>query len=207
MYQYQAILLIGPTGSGKTPLGELFEQRGLRGRKCAHFDFGENLRRIAEKGTRPEFLQQQDMALIHDSLKTGALLEDEAFHIAWGILKGFVREREIDSGDVLVLNGLPRHPGQARDMEAAVDVKLIVNLECPAETVRQRIASDSGGDRVSRVDDSREEIEEKLRTFNERTVSLLDHYLARGVKIKRVQITVNTTPEEIHRALEEDHLF
>jgi len=29
MRQYKAIILIGPTGSGKTPLGELIERQGL----------------------------------------------------------------------------------------------------------------------------------------------------------------------------------
>ena len=42
-----ALLLIGPTGSGKTPLGELLERSGLWGRPCRHFDFGERMRRIA----------------------------------------------------------------------------------------------------------------------------------------------------------------
>ena len=46
-----AILLLGPTAAGKTPLGQLFADRGLWGRPCVHFDFGENLRRIADSGS------------------------------------------------------------------------------------------------------------------------------------------------------------
>ncbi|MCX7427258.1 MAG: hypothetical protein NTW96_16720 [Planctomycetia bacterium] len=43
-----AMLLLGPTGSGKTPLGDLLERRGLGGRRCVHFDFGAHLRRIVK---------------------------------------------------------------------------------------------------------------------------------------------------------------
>jgi adenylate kinase family enzyme len=42
----KAILLLGPTGSGKTPLGQVLEERGLWGHTCMHFDFGANLREI-----------------------------------------------------------------------------------------------------------------------------------------------------------------
>lgn len=42
--RYAAMVLLGPTGSGKTPLGHVFAARGFLNRRCAHFDFGENLR-------------------------------------------------------------------------------------------------------------------------------------------------------------------
>jgi len=41
-----AVLLLGPTGAGKTPLGEMIEARGLWGMSCLHFDFGANLRAV-----------------------------------------------------------------------------------------------------------------------------------------------------------------
>ncbi len=49
----KAILLLGPTGSGKTPLGQALEKKGLAGRRCVHFDFGANLREIAGLKRRP----------------------------------------------------------------------------------------------------------------------------------------------------------
>jgi len=207
MHQYKAIILIGPTGSGKTPLGKLIERQGLWGRRCAHFDFGENLRQIAVTNNRPSFLTEQDMTVINDSLKTGALLENETFHIASGILKFSIQEKEINTGDILILDGLPRHVGQARNVDAILDIGMIVCLECSAKTVQRRIALNSGGDRADRIDDSLEEIKGKLEIFHERTVPLLDHYRAKGVKVEQITITVDITPEEIHQSLEGDHLF
>ncbi len=207
MHQYKSIILIGPTGSGKTPLGELIERRGMWGLKCAHFDFGENLRQIAATNPRPSFLTEQDMAVIRDSLKTGALLENETFHIASDILKSFVQEKRINTGGILILNGLPRHVDQAWDVSALLDIVMIVYLKCTVKTVQQRIQLNSGGDRAGRIDDSLAEIEGKLEIFYERTVPLLDHYRAKGVKVEQIPITADTTADEIHRFLEKDHHF
>jgi adenylate kinase family enzyme len=147
------------------------------------------------------------MAIIRDSLQTGDLLEHETFHIDSGILKFYIQEKEINTGDILILDGLPRHVGQARDVDAILDIGMIVCLECPAKTVQRRIALNSGGDRADRIDDSLEEIKRKLKIFHERTVPLLDHYRAKGVKVEQITITVDTTPEKIHQFLEDDHLF
>ncbi len=205
MHPYQTILLIGPTGSGKTPFGNLCEEKGLWERKCVHFDFGENLRAIAVNNSPHSFLSANDMQIIHHSLQTGALLENEHFHIALKILASFTKYYGVSLNDLLILNGLPRHIGQATDIDAIVDIAMVIHLECPAETVQQRIILNSGGDRNGRVDDSLEEIKTKLAHFHDRTVPLLSHYHSKAVQIERVPITIEIQPKEIHRKLEENY--
>jgi len=197
-----ALLLIGPTGSGKTPLGNVCEKRGLWKTRCAHFDFGENLREIARTGEGPASLTGKDNRTIAWSLETGALLENENFHIAREILLGFVQGKKMTGDDLLLLNGLPRHAGQARDMDAIIDVKRVVYLECTPRVVRDRIRLNSGGDRDERMDDSLVAVQRKLELFRSRTLPLLDHYRKKDVSTARINVQVDTTPQEMHEWLD-----
>lgn len=200
---FDAILLVGPTGAGKTPLGETLEQMGLWGRRCFHFDFGASLRGVAESQIAPSSLTQRDMQIIRDSLSTGKLLENETFYIAQAILMDFALVKVMQPEDLLVLNGLPRHVGQAKDTDRIVHVKAVVYLDCTASVVRERIRLDSGGDRAGRIDDAPEAVERKLQLFKDRTFPLLDHYREQGARIENMPILVNTSLAEIHRQLEQ----
>ncbi|MDK1032856.1 MAG: hypothetical protein QGD94_12675 [Planctomycetia bacterium] len=102
-----AILLVGPTGSGKTPLGELLEERGLWEKRCFHFDFGRALRTVVEGGSDNGTFSRDELDFLAGVLRSGALLEDEHFHIAEKLLTSFIAERRITGEDILVLNGLP----------------------------------------------------------------------------------------------------
>ena len=201
MEPYEAILVVGPTGAGKTPLGDYLEANGLWGKRCAHFDFGAQLRRIDDGDARSPGLSGDDVAFVGKVLRAGALLENEHFHIAREILVSFAQAKGLSAGGFLVLNGLPRHVDQARDVDSLVNVRMVVHLECSAETVSERIRLNSGGDRAGRVDDSLPEIERKLSIFRDRTLPLLTHYRERGARIEPVEVGVHTTPDEIHRKL------
>jgi len=201
MSRLAAMLLLGPTGSGKSPLGDAFEARGLLGRRCAHFDFGAQLRKIDESQIAPPGLTQGDVEFVGRVLREGALLENERFYIARAIVDAFVQNRALDPGDLLVLNGLPRHVDQARDVDALVHVETVVVLECTPEVVRERILRDTGGDRAVRIDDSLEEIERKLAIFHERTRPLIEHYREKDARIEGVEVDVATRPEKIREAL------
>lgn len=199
--KHDAILLLGPTGAGKSPLGDLLAERGLNGRRCVHFDFGAQLRLAAAHGG--EGLTDEDVAYVQKVLTEGALLEDETFYIARAILNGFMVANGVGEHDRVVLNGLPRHAGQARDVAQVLDVRMVIALECTAEVVHERIAGNTGGDRTGRRDDSIEEIARKLEIYAARTHPLLDHYKAEGVQLRLISVGVNTSPTGIVTMLNE----
>ncbi len=199
MVRHGAILLIGPTASGKTPLGDCLAERGLWNRPCAHFDFGARLRSVAERPEDAAYLAPEDVDFIRKVLDSGALLEDEHFRIARAILERFVAE--VPEGTIVVLNGLPRHCGQARDVESIVDVVCVAELICSPEAVLERIRRDTGGDRAERADDDVVSVRHKLAIYAKRTAPLLDHYRRRNVPIRRLPVGADTDAADLQRLL------
>jgi adenylate kinase len=196
-------LLLGPTGSGKTPLGRLFEEKGLGKRRCRHFDFGAELRAAEADPLRGPGLSASDTKVIRRSLDTGVLLEDHEFPIALNVLRAFVRREGVGGDDLLILNGLPRHVGQARMMEDTVKVLAVVSLEAGPEIVRERIRLNTGGDRVERPDDELQAIRRKLVIFRMRTLPLIEYYENREVPVFRLAVGIRTTAEEMSKPVVE----
>lgn len=199
-----ALLLLGPTGSGKTPLGKLLEEDGIWERRCFHFDFGQRMRHIAADEIAVPALTHKDLGIIKNALATGALLEDHQFHIAAAVLRGFIESESVPEKDFIVLNGLPRHVGQARDIDNVVSVQSVIYLTCLPEVVHERIKTNSGGDRSGRTDDSLPEIARKLELFQKRTTPLLDLYRKEGIRIHEVEIGSSTVPQDIVDQLEKE---
>jgi len=192
-------VLIGPTGAGKTPLGELLDARGLAGRRCHHFDFGQALRK-ADRTPQTGLLSPQELQVVRLSLRTGALLEDDQFPIARKILCRFLESRDPETDELVVLNGLPRHVGQARELGGLLDISLVVHLSCTAEVIFERIATDAGGDRAGRTDDDMEAVRRRLVTFRRRTAPLLDYYQGKAA-IATLEIAEDTSAEDAWRML------
>jgi adenylate kinase len=196
------MLLLGPTGSGKTPLGNLIQERGLWDQTWVHFDFGDQMRKIVS-GDLPEVpLEGSEVELIGHLLRTGALLEPEQFWLAERILRSFLSRRVPDHNTCVVLNGLPRHVEQATQIKAIVDVLTVVSLRCTRETVLQRVRGNTGGDRGQRTDDDDELILAKLDSFNQRTMPLVDYYYTVDVPVRRIVVTMAMTPDEIWNILQ-----
>ena len=195
-----AILLLGPTGAGKSPLGDFLEKHGFLGKRCFHFDFGANLRATAS-GEYSEFLSREDIDYIKNVLKESFLLENETFYIAAGLVRAFIQRGQITPADLIVLNGLPRHVGQADDVAKLLQVRSVVFLDCDSDVVMARIKANSGGDRTGRTDDSIVEIEKKIKIFRDRTVHLLDYYRSHGVQVERISIEKDTLAEEIYNKI------
>ena len=199
---FQAVLLLGPTGVGKTPLGRWLEQHGFRGSPCHHFDFGANLRTVLSSGSACQFTRDE-IQFLQRVVTQGALLENEAFCLAEKILHDFLVQRGVQSGHWLVLNGLPRHVGQAERLEPRVRVKVVVRLKCDACTIHERLRLDSGGDRMGRLDDDEALVARKLAIYEERTVPLIEHYRWREARLLEVKVQATTQPQDIAAFLEE----
>jgi adenylate kinase family enzyme len=199
--EHRAVLLVGPTGSGKTPLGDLIAERGLWGAPCVHFDFGASLRAAVERDRPDEVLGRDDIEFLRGVLRSGRLLEDEQFPLAERILRSFLARSGADAETVVVMNGLPRHVGQAEAVDAIVHVVAVVLLRCSGEVIRERIRANVGGDRTDRADDDPESVRRKLALFVERTVRLVEHYRRLGAGIEPIDVTATMTPAEMWHIL------
>jgi adenylate kinase len=199
-YPVDAVLLIGPTGSGKSPLGGILESRGFLGRRSHHLDFGSELRSIAS-GIGSSSYTQEEQEFIIGVLDRGLLLENEHFLLAKKIIGQFLERSRYRTGNILVLNGIPRHEGQAKDVASIAAVHSLVVLDCSVESVLLRIRGNTGGDRTGRVDDEYALIEKKLRIFEERTAPLIEHYQKAGRRIYRIDINERTTTGSAYQRL------
>jgi adenylate kinase family enzyme len=198
-----SLLLIGPTGSGKTPLGDELERRGFLGRRCVHFDFGANLRAIAAAPEKADVLTATECESVRTSLATGALFEDKDMPMIVKIVKRFVEARDLTPEFLLVLNGLPRHRRQAEGLAGVVAVERVVYLEAGAEVIRERMRLDPGGDRSERIDDTLEAVERRLAAFRKRTVPLVSYYRERGALVAEIPVTASMTAARAYQALVE----
>jgi adenylate kinase family enzyme len=152
-------------------------------------------------------LSVSNFAIVKNVVKLGKLLDEKDFRIARIILEEFIRYKHVRKNDVLVLNGLPRHKGQAEAVNKMIDVKLIIYLNCKVRIVRERIRKNSGGDRIGRVDDSLWFISQKLRIFKARTLPLINYYRGKGASIISINVAEDSTPASIMNVLNGDRVF
>lgn len=194
-----SLLLIGPTGAGKTPLGDYLEKEGIAGRRCVHFDFGHQMRTIAGCEEPPPGFRREEHSFIREVLAGGLLLENEHFHIAGKILDSFAGSRNFGREDIMILNGLPRHEGQAADMDEIVDVRGLIVLDCSPEDVYARIRRNTGGDRTERDDDGIELVRKKLEIFSSRTAPLIAYYARARKNVFRIKVGISSATEDLYR--------
>ena len=201
-----ALLLVGPTGSGKSPLGRILER--LSG--WVHLDFGELLRAIAA-GEESYGLSGEECDFVRGLLRENALFPDDAFSLVGTVLESFLAKRGGPAGRPpgLVLNGLPRHLSQAVSLSAYVDVRRVAFLNASPEIVRERVARrrrGEGADHAGRADDSMADVRRKLAIFEERTRPLLEYYAEQGVPIAELLIDSVEADEErlAEQLLEQD---
>jgi adenylate kinase family enzyme len=196
-----SLLLLGPTGAGKSPLGDAIARKGLFGRKCHHLDFGSELRGAVSGGQRSSAYSKSELDFINGVLERGLLLENEHFSLAEKIIRLFLDRAGFTQLDILVLNGIPRHAGQAKDVATIAHIHALLVLNCTADDVFSRIRDNVGGDRTERIDDNKDLIEKKLVIFRKRTAPLIDHYEKEGCRVYRIGVSGAMTPAEVYRNL------
>ena len=200
-FPVDAILLLGPTGSGKSPLGEHIARNGLSGKKAHHLDFGAELRAIIS-GNNPSLpYTSSEISFITGVLNQGLLLENQHFPLARKIVGSFLDRSGHSSDDVLILNGIPRHAGQAKDIASIATVRALVLLNCSVDSVFCRLRDNAGGDRTGRFDDDVALVDKKLRLYKERTAPLIDHYLLLGTAVIPIKISGSTTADDAFRQI------
>jgi len=200
-YPVDAVLLLGPTGVGKSPLGDSLALHGLFGRFCRHIDFGAELRLAVSDRERTANYSQDELNFIQGVLEQGLLLENEHFPLAEKIISLFLDRTSFSQKDLLVLNGIPRHPGQAQDIARIGRIHALIVLDCTAEDVYCRIRDNVGGDRTERVDDNKELIEKKLAIYRKRTAPLIEHYEKRGSRIFRIRVSGDMTVDMVYQSV------
>jgi len=195
----RGLLLLGPTGSGKTPQGRLV----ARLPRCHHFDFGAHLRAAVAGAASP--LSPPEVAFVRGLLDAHQVLPSDRFDIARRLLAAFLAEAGCDpERDLVVLNGLPRTASQAHDIAPLVQVRLVVVLECSPRAAAARVArrrQGEGSDDAGREDDDPRHLPAKLQVHRRHTAPLLALYHAQGVPVLTVAVAADTHDEALHRLL------
>ncbi len=183
-----ALLLLGPTGSGKSPLGNILEERTGR----PHFDFGHELRVIAE-GRATYGLSEGEREFVAGLLRAHALFPDDKFSIVKKIVESFLNQHP--QADGIILNGMPRHVGQAIAIEPMLRVTDVVVLSCSPDIAAARVEKRSKGlsnDHSGRPDDTPDAVRRKIEIFERETRPLIEHYRSQGARVTAIEIETDS---------------
>jgi len=156
------VILLGPPNSGKgTQARILAERLGV-----PHVSTGDMLREARDAGTP---LGER----VKNLLAAGELVDDDT--MADLVAERLSRE---DAREGFLLDGYPRTPRQAEDLERIVGdraIDAVVLIAVPEEVLVQR------GLARGREDDSEEVIRRRIRVYREQTEPLVEHYGNKGL--------------------------
>jgi len=198
------MILFGPTGAGKTPLGRIVESRGLQGLHWRHLDFGEELRRAAGGWDSPFLFAPDERSTLCRILEEHRLLRADELWIAERILRRFATGKSASQGEAVsgvVLNGLPRSLRQVELIGRYFEARLIVELTADAATIWERLRNNRGGDRGGRTDDIPDAVARKLDWYRRETIPLIEHYRRSGCLAVQIAVSKDTTPEQTYGEL------
>ncbi|MEL7238107.1 MAG: nucleoside monophosphate kinase [Planctomycetota bacterium] len=180
--RYKAILLFGPPGSGK----------GTQGRILAaipgffHSATGDIFRSLD--------LQSEAGRVAWSYTSRGELVPDEFVVRVW---KQYIRGMELinqfhPESELLILDGVPRNPDQAKLLEDTIEVVSIIHLRADFEKMVERLRRRAL--KENRVDDASDEvIRKRMRVYEAETKPMLDYYpkhLVMDIDAMQTQIQV-----------------
>ena len=183
------IAILGAPASGKGTISSwLVRDFGL-----AHFSSGDELRAHIAQGTD---LGEKAKAFIAD----GKLVPDKL------MIDLVVKKLEDFQGKNLLLDGFPRTADQAKALDEAAEVDIVLNLTVPDEEIKQRIEhrrvhiasgrsyhliwnppkvdgvdDETGEPLVQRPDDTAEAVQARLDAYHAMMSPLVDYYNSKGV--------------------------
>lgn len=175
-------ILFGPPGAGKgTQATAMVERYNLR-----HLSTGELLRKEIAEGTE---LGLRAKSLIN----AGSLVPDE---VVEGMIDNAFKTTEGVSG--FLLDGFPRTIAQAEALDKMLaasgeEVTSVISIMIPDEMIKERIRHRAAIE--GRADDASDEtVNNRIRTYHEKTEPLVDFYRKAG---KYVEIDGTGTIEEV----------
>jgi adenylate kinase len=194
------ILIMGPPGSGKgTQSSNIAEAYGVE-----HITTGDALRNNKE-------MDITDLDTEYDTpgayMDAGELVPDEVVDA--------IVEEALSAADGFVLDGYPRNPDQADELDEMTDIDLVLSLSVGREELIDRLTGrrldpetgdiyhvefDMPDDEavrerlVQRDDDTREAVENRLDVFEENTAPVIERYRGRD---EFVEIDGEQSPDEV----------
>ena len=208
------IVLLGAPGSGKgTQAKRLEEEFGW-----PQVSTGDLLRAAVAAGTQ---LGRQAKA----TMDAGELVSD-------AVVLGLIEERiaSSDAANGFILDGYPRNPAQARDLEQVLErhniaIDAAVLMDVPIEILMKRLTGRrtcsktgkllniyfspqaeldecvaSGGELIQRADDNEETIGNRLEVYASQTAPLIDHYRDSG---KLLTVVADGAVDKVYADLKE----
>jgi adenylate kinase len=180
---FKTVLIFGPPGSGKGTWG------GIMGKipGFLHFASGDMFRSLSPDSDLGK------MAL--NSIRKGELVPDQQALSLWrDQMQNLVTVGTFNPDQhTLVLDGVPRTPAQAKDVEDDLDIRLILFLDCPnRDLLVQRLYGRALIEH--RVDDANEDIiRRRFQVYDEQTNATLEHYSKDLVQM----VDVSQSPQRI----------
>ena len=198
----KAILLLGPTGSGKSPLGNALEKL----MNWQHLDFGHCLRQI-ERGSNNFGLLKDEASFVKDLIQKNALFPDDRLNIAQKIIDNFITKSH---NKTVILNGFPRNITQAKLISEHINIIGLISLSCSNNVLKERIQRRKAGigdDHAARNDDHNEAINKKMAIFSKETKPLIGFFKKKGAKFVSFDINIDENMQKIAEKISKSGFF